>query len=174
MSQTSDSIFSSTGLAPEELEEILQQIDANLHARPLLQKNKTIANPNDLYTLSAPPPLRNYMILLEEIHNSKAPYYVVSGNIISKLIKKAHNFIVKIFGSKQAYYNQLNMNLLQSIIGDLQTYQAHFEKQTWLINILSQEVLTLRNLQNEMQNQQSTASSRDINNKKKTSRIKTK
>lgn len=154
MNNLSEETFFSSGLAPEELEEILQQIDLNLNARPLLQKNKTIANPEELYILSAPPAMQDYLALINEIRNARAPYYVVNGNIFSKLIKITHNFVVKIFGRKQAYYNELTINLLQSIAGDLQLYQAYSMNQTALINVLSRELRAMRDRQIEMEHEQ--------------------
>lgn len=136
--------FFSANLPPEELEEILQKIDDNLSTHPL-HPNQTDPRPEgDLYTLPIPPEPPDFLGLVTEIRNARAPYYVVSGNFVAKIIKWLHNMVMKVFGRKQAYFNEHTLNLLQALGAELQGRQEYIRKQALLVNILAREIRTQR------------------------------
>jgi predicted ribosome quality control (RQC) complex YloA/Tae2 family protein len=136
--------FFSANLPPEELEEILQQIEDNLSTRPLLHKEGDARPQGNLHTLPLPTESPNFLALVTELRNARAPYYVVSGNFVTKVIKQVHNIVMKVFGRKQAYFNELTINLLQAMGTDLQGRQEYTQKQALLVNMLAREIRAQR------------------------------
>jgi hypothetical protein len=152
--------FFSASLPPEELEAILQQIDENLSTHPVLRDPMDTLPRNDLFTLPLPPEPPDFPALIAEIRNARAPYYVINGNLIAKTLKRLHNTVMRFFGRKQAYFNELTLNLLQAMATDLQSRQEHIRKQALLINMLSREVRAQREKITSLESEQS-VSSRD-------------
>ena len=134
------------GVTPETLEEILQRIDENLATRSLLHDKSDATgdskpdNNAELFHLPLPPAPPNFFERIIEIRNAQAPYYVVNGNPIAKLIKKAHNLVIKVFGRKQAYFNNLTLNVLEALAVYVSALQEHNKSQSVLTNALSRQM----------------------------------
>jgi hypothetical protein len=141
-SSTSPSFFSAS-FTPAMLEEILQRIDENLYLRPLLAAQ---AKPGEEHhyqfdPLPLPPTPPSFFERITEIRNAQAPYYVVSGNFLARLVKRTHNLALKLFGRKQAYFNNLTLNLLESMADYLHVLQEHNKAQSSQIEALARQVL---------------------------------
>ena len=134
--------FFSASLPPAMLEEILQRIDENLYSRPLLtNQSKSGEEYNPQFDrLSLPPTPPNFFERITEIRNAQAPYYVISGNFISRFIKRMHNLVLKLFGRKQAYFNTLTMNVLEAMAAYLSALQEHNKSQSVLANALARQM----------------------------------
>jgi len=134
--------FFSESFPPEMLEEILQRIDENLYSRPLLNhQSKPGDEPNIQFDrLPLPPPPPNFFERITEIRNAQAPYYVISGNFISRFVKRMHNLVIKLFGRKQAYFNNLTVNVLEAMAAYLSALQEHNKSQSVLANALARQM----------------------------------
>jgi len=138
--------FISASLPPEELEEILQRIDENLSTDPVIPRGPDMGSrfPDEPYAMRLPPEPPDYPALVAEIRSAHAPYYVRSGSLPAKLLKSLHNAVLKVFGRKQAYFNELTLDLLHTIGTDLQDRQAYIRAQALLVNLLAGEVSSQR------------------------------
>ena len=114
----------------DKLEELFQRIHDNVYSHSLLSEQTTLP--------SFPPDLLERITALRQ---AQAPYYVVSGNPLTRLIKKAHNLVLKLFGRKQAYYNNLTLDLLESMAAFLQALQEHNKTQASRIESLTKQVM---------------------------------
>ncbi len=133
MTENQNSKISITSSLPAEaVEEILQRIDDNLSMRRFFHGNLE-RNENDFQREDNPiqfhsilPPISpDFVRQIVEIRNAQAPYYVVTGGFIVMLVKKVHNLIVKIFGRKQAYFNNHTLNLLENMASYLNALQEY-------------------------------------------------
>lgn len=138
---TSSQSFGS--VTPDDLEEIFQQIHDNVHLHPIMsnQKNALSDVIAQMDTLLPPTPPPDLLEKIAAIRNAQAPYYVVSGNPVARLIKRLHNLVLKVFGRKQAYYNALTLDLLESMVSYLHALQEHSKAQSSLIEALTQQVI---------------------------------
>lgn len=126
-------------VSPTVIEEVLQHIDENLYSHPLLSDETAEGRKNEFGfdSLPFPPAPSGFPEKIREIHNAQAPYYVVSGNLIAKIIKTAHNLVIKIFGRKQAYFN----NLILDVLDNMASYWQEYHKiQTAQINTLAGQI----------------------------------
>jgi hypothetical protein len=114
----------------DKLEELFQRIHDNVYSHSLLSDQPKLPSftPDLLERITA-------------LRNSQAPYYVVSGNPLTRLVKKVHNLVLKLFGRKQAYYNNLNLDLLESTTVFLQALQEHNKTQASRIESLTRQVM---------------------------------
>jgi len=87
-----------------------------------------------------PPSPPNFFERITEIRNAQAPYYVISGNFISKFIKRMHNLVLKLFGRKQAYFNNLTVSVLEAMAAYLSALQEHNKSQSVLANALARQM----------------------------------
>lgn len=102
--------FFEAQLPPHELEHILNRIEENLVFRQILKKQSSSPNPNDLPPTASFDNLRNR---LKEIEALNAPFYrpqLSKGP--GKLVRKAMNQVIKIFGYKQRLFNAELLTLL--------------------------------------------------------------
>ena len=113
-----------------KLEELFQRIHDNVYSHSLLSDQTKLP--------SLPPDLLERITALR---HAQAPYYVVSGNPLTKLIKKVHNLVLKLFGRKQAYYNNLTLDLLESMAAFLQALQEHNKTQASRIESLTRQFM---------------------------------
>lgn len=113
----------------DKLEEIFQRIHDNVYSHSLLSDQTKLP--------SLPPDLLERITALR---HAQAPYYVVSGNPLTRLVKRLHNLVLKLFGRKQAYHNQLTLDLLESMTTYLQSVQEHNKMQTSRTESLVQQV----------------------------------
>ena len=145
--------FFDASLAPEELEKILQSIDENIAARSALRQttatNSMGSTPNR-YTLPVPAPVPDFSTAITIIRNAQAPYYVVDGSLPRKVIKKAFNLFIKVFGRKQAYYNELTLDVLNDLVAHMNTLQQQNSSQVNVINDLVNTVAQLENSVEEL------------------------
>jgi hypothetical protein len=114
----------------DKLEELFQRIHDNVYSHSLLSDQTKLP--------SFPPHLLERITALRQ---AQAPYYVVSGNPLTRLIKKVHNLVLKLFGRKQAYYNDLTLDLLESMAAFLQALQEHNKTQASRIESLTKQVM---------------------------------
>ena len=133
--------FSPASSSPDKLEEILQRIHDNVYSRSLLS-NQTrplpeYSSPVDLRLLPPLPP--DLLEKITVIRNAQAPYYVVSGNTLTRVVKRLHNLVLKLFGRKQAYYNNLTLDLLESVAAYLYALQEHSKVQSSRIEALTRQ-----------------------------------
>lgn len=140
--------FFDANIAPEELEQILQSIDENIAARSVLRE-ATATTPRP-YTLPVPAPVPDFSAAITMIRNAQAPYYVVSGSLPGRVIKKALNLFIKIFGRKQAYYNELTLDVLNALAAHMHTLQQQNSSQVNVINDLVSTVAQLENSVEEL------------------------
>jgi hypothetical protein len=137
----------SLGLDREVLEEILQKIDENLATRSLLYQDSPLPEaslPNHRatpFSSSILPPPPNFAERITEIRNAQAPYYVLQGNPLIKLIKRLHNLVLKVFGRKQAYFNRLTLDLLDVMSGYLSLFYEYSKTRS----VLESEIIALVN-----------------------------
>jgi hypothetical protein len=124
------------------LEEILQRIDENLHVHTVIaDESKPMEPTSPQLTLLPPPPAPpDFLARIYEIRSAHAPFYVVSGSFPARLLKRAHNLVMKFFGRKQAYYNNLTLNLIETMAASLASTQTHLKSQSALINALSSQM----------------------------------
>ena len=114
----------------DKLEEIFQRIHDNVYSHSLLSdQTKLPSFPPDLFER------------ITALRHAQAPYYVVSGNPLTRLIKRVHNLVLKLFGRKQAYYNDLTLDLLESMAAFLQALQEHNKTQASRIESLTRQVM---------------------------------
>jgi hypothetical protein len=113
----------------EKLEEILQSIQDNVYSHSLLSESTK---------LPVFPP--NLIERLTALRHAQAPYYVVSGHPLARLVKRAHNLVLKLFGRKQAYHNQLTLDLLEDMTTYLQSLQEYHKVQASRIESLTAEI----------------------------------
>jgi hypothetical protein len=114
----------------DQLEEIFQRIHDNVYSHSLLSGQPKLP--------SFPPDLLERITALR---NAQAPYYVVNGNPLTRVIKQVHNLVLKLFGRKQAYYNELTLDLLESMAAFLQASQEHNKTQASRIESLTKQVM---------------------------------
>ena len=114
----------------DKLEEIFQRIHDNVYSHSLLSDQKKL-----------PPFPPDLLERITALRGAQAPYYVVSGNPLTRLIKTVHNLVVKLFGRKQAYYNNLILDLLESMASFLQALQEHNKTQASRIESLTRQVM---------------------------------
>jgi hypothetical protein len=114
----------------DELEELFQRIHDNVYSHSLLSDRLKLP--------SVPPDLLGRITALRQ---ARAPYYVVTGNPLTRLTKKVHNLILKLFGRKQAYYNNLTLDLLESMTTFLQALQEYNQTQASQIQSLTKQVM---------------------------------
>lgn len=133
---------SSDAVAPDTLEEILQQIHDNVYSHPLLpnQTNPLSDHLSQMDALLLPPP-PDLLGKIMALRSAQAPYYLVSGSLPVRIIKRLHNLVLKVFGRKQAYYNNLTLDLLESMVSYLHTLQEHTRAQASLIEALTTQVM---------------------------------
>ena len=134
--------FFSASFPPAMLEEILQRIDENLYSRPVLS-NQTERGTESIHGfdhLPLPPLPPDFLEKIAVMRNAQAPYYVVSGNPITRLIKRMHNLVLKVFGRKQAYFNNLAVHVLEATVAYLSASQEHNKSQTVLTNSLARQM----------------------------------
>jgi len=113
----------------EKLEEIFQRIHDNVYSQSLLSDQMKLPSfPPDLFER------------ITAIRQAQAPYYVVSGSPLTRLIKRVHNLVLKLFGRKQAYYNELALDLLESLTVILQALQEYNKTQASRIESLTRQV----------------------------------
>ena len=113
----------------EKLEEIFQRIHDNVYSHSLLSDQMKLPSfPPDLFER------------ITAIRQAQAPYYVVSGNPLARLVKKVHNLVLGLFGRKQAYYNNLTLDLLESMTAFLQALQEYNKTQASRIESLTRQV----------------------------------
>lgn len=113
----------------DKLEEIFQRIHDNVYSHSLLSDQMKLPSfPPDLFER------------ITAIRQAQAPYYVVSGNPLTRLIKKVHNLVLRLFGRKQAYYNDLTLDLLESMTAFLQALQEYNKTQASRIESLTRQV----------------------------------
>ncbi len=124
------------------LEEILQRIDENLYLHPLIADQSKPAEQQhyQFNQLPLPPTPPNFFERVAEIRGAQAPYYAVSGNFLARLIKRTHNLVLKVFGRKQAYFNNLTLNLLESMAAFTSATQEHIKSQSVLTNALANQI----------------------------------
>lgn len=114
--------FSSMHLKPEELEEILRRIDENLALRPLMHGNSSITEPSTtLGGSSVPTDLSDLYCKLERIRHAQAPFFVIKGNWLHKLLRHLLNLPIRVFGKKQAFFDREALELLGLITTQLQS-----------------------------------------------------
>jgi hypothetical protein len=143
------------GIEPEELEKILQSIDANLAGKPVSYsvaavENKVQPAPRSLI-LPAPAPVPDFASTITLIRNARAPYYVVSGSLPGRIVKKGFNLFIKVFGRKQAYYNELTLDVLGALAAHTNTVQQQNLSQVSVINDLVDTVAQLEHQMEELQ-----------------------
>jgi hypothetical protein len=129
--------------SPDNLEKVLQRIHDNVYSRPLLS-NQTNLLPDYSKQMDSPliPPFPTDLLeKITLIRNAQAPYYVVSGNPLTKIIKRFHNLVLKLFGRKQAYYNNLTLDVLENMVAYLHVLQEHHKAQSSRIEALTRQVL---------------------------------
>jgi hypothetical protein len=113
----------------EKLEDIFQRIHDNVYSHSLLSDQMKLPSfPPDLFER------------ITAIRQAQAPYYVVSGNLLTKLIKKVHNLVLGLFGRKQAYYNNLTLDLLESMTAFLEALQEYNKMQASRLESLTRQV----------------------------------
>lgn len=113
----------------DKLEEIFQRIHDNVYSHSLLSdQTKLPSLPPDLFER------------ITAIRQAQAPYYVVSGNVLTRLIKKVHNLVLGLFGRKQAYYNDLTLDLLENMTAFLQALQEYNKTQASRTESLTRQV----------------------------------
>jgi hypothetical protein len=130
--------------SPEKLEEIFQRIHDNVYSRSLLSDQTKLlleeySNQIDALLLPTLPP--DLLEKITAIRNVRAPYYVVSGNPLTKIIKSLHNLVLKFFGRKQAYYNSLTLDLIESMAAYLQALQEHSKTQSSRLEALTTQMM---------------------------------
>ena len=135
--------FPQGSFSPEKLEEILQRTQDNVYSHSLLSNpTKLLSDSSNQMDSRLLPPLPADLVeKIAMIRNAQAPYYVVSGNLLAKLIKRLHNIVLKLFGRKQAYYNSLTLDLLESMSTYLHALQEHNKLQSSRIEALARQVL---------------------------------
>ena len=126
----------------DKLEDILQRIHDNVYSHSLLSDPaKRPSDPSHQIGPLMPPPFPPDLLeRINALRHAQAPYYVVSGNPFARLIKRLHNLVLKLFGRKQAYYNHLSLDLLESMTTYLKAVQEHNKTQTSRIESLVQQV----------------------------------
>ena len=136
-------VFPPESSSPEKLEEIFQRIHDNVYSRSLLsdQTKLLLEYNNQIDTLLLPTLPPHLLEKITAIRNARAPYYVVSGNPLTKIIKSLHNLVLKFFGRKQAYYNNLTLDLLESMVAYLQALQEHNKAQSSRLEALTTQVI---------------------------------
>lgn len=129
--------------SPDNLEEILQRIHDNVYSRSLLSnETKPMSNySNQMDSPLLPPLPPDLLEKINVIRNAQAPYYVVSGNPLTRMIKTVHNLVLKLFGRKQAYFNNLTLDLLESMAAYLHALQEHSKAQSSRIEALARQVM---------------------------------
>ena len=139
---TTPSLFSAS-VPPAVIEEVLQRIHENVYLHPLIAEQlKPGGQLHDQFDYLPPLPTPpNFSETINEIRSAQAPFYVVSGNFLARLIKRAHNQVLKLFGRKQAYFNNLTLNLLESMAAYLHALQEHDKAQSSRIESLTSQVL---------------------------------
>ena len=127
----------------DKLEEIFQRIHDNVYSHSLLsdQKNPLSEHRDQIGPVMLPPFPPDLLERITALRNARAPYYLVSGNPLTRLIKRVHNLVLKLFGRKQAYYNQLTLDLLESMAAYLQALQEHNKTQSSRIEALVSQVM---------------------------------
>ncbi len=126
----------------DKLEEIFQRIHDNVYSRSLLSDQTKLPSEDSHPTgpLVLPPFPPDLLERIAALRNARAPYYVVSGNPLVRLLKRLHNLVIKLFGRKQAYYNHLTLDLLESMTTYLQAVQEHNKTQSSRIEALVSQV----------------------------------
>jgi hypothetical protein len=140
-------------ITPEELERILQKIDENLAGASGLGQANVIGKTGmnfSRYTLPIPAPVPDFNSTLTVMRNADAPYYVIDGSLPSRIIKKTFNLFIKVFGRKQAYYNALNLNILNLLVSYIHTLQQQNNSQVNMINDLVNSVAQLEDTMEEL------------------------
>jgi hypothetical protein len=134
---------SSGAVAPDPLEEILQRIHDNVYSHPLLpnQTNPLADHLRQMDALLLPPPPPDLLEKVTALRSAQAPYYIVSGSLPVRIVKRLHNLVLKVFGRKQAYYNNLTLDLLESTVSYLHILQEHTRAQASLIEALITQVM---------------------------------
>jgi|GEM_PF-5486122 len=158
--------FFNASLVPEELEQILQNIEANISARSAVHPS---AIPR--YTLPVPAPVPDFAAAIAALRTAQAPYYVADGSLPARVVKKILNLFIKIFGRKQAYYNTLNLDMLGAFAAHMNTLQLQNNSQVNVINDLVQTVAQLENTLEELHTAQ--IPGQKINSKNTAQRKKT-
>jgi hypothetical protein len=125
----------------DETERLLERVDENLLSRRLWQlADSQPEGGESIPTIPLPPTGADLTYPLAEMRSSDAPYYVVNGNILARIVKSLHNLIVKVFGRKQAYFNNLTMNNLEALARDLKAMHEYSKVQSIQINLLSHRI----------------------------------
>jgi len=127
----------------DKLEEIFQRIHDNVYSHSLLSdQGNPLSDHRDQIGPVMPPPFPPDLLeRITAIRNAQAPYYIVSGNPLTRLIKRAHNLVLKLFGRKQAFHNHLTLDLLESMAAYLQALQEHNKTQSSRIEALVSQVM---------------------------------
>ena len=127
----------------DKLEEIFQRIHDNVYSHSLLsdQRNPLSDQRDQIGPVMLPPLPPHLLERIAAIRNTQAPYYIVSGNPLTRLIKRVHNLVLKLFGRKQAFYNHLTLDLLESMAAYLQDLQEHNKTQSSRIEALVSQVM---------------------------------
>lgn len=172
MENSSPHSFDIPGISSDELEHILQSIDDAFYVRRKLCSPDTFYQNIENSKISMPPFSLSYDLfpLLRDISTSQAPYYVISGTRTQIFIKRIHNYILKLFARKQAYFNDLvykALSEINQIVVSIMDYQKVVENNVRFSNLFQEELSNLvrgmkseiEELKREIENQKQTQSS---------------
>jgi hypothetical protein len=102
-------------IEPQELARLLRRVEENLATRPLLVRDAK----------SGLPTIHD---LLQQLHTMHAPLYVANGYRAADLLKRALNLPIRLFGRKQARFNQDLLDLLGLMLIQIQALHRHTEQ----------------------------------------------
>lgn len=139
--------FFDANIDPGELEKILQSIDESIAARSASHQVSAVNTPQR-YTLPLPAPVPDFSTAITVIRNAQAPYYVVSGSLPGRVVKRIFNLFIKVFGRKQAYYNTLTLDVIQALVAHMNTLQ---QQNTSHVNVINDLVGTVAQLENSIE-----------------------
>lgn len=125
-----------------ETERLLDRVDENLLSRRFLQPAVSLLENDDtsVPTIPLPPAGVDMEFPLSEMRGSEAPYYVVNGSGLARILKRLHNMVLKVFGRKQSYFNNLAINHLETLSHEMEALREYTKIQTLQINLLSHRI----------------------------------
>lgn len=123
-------------LPPGEVERILKRIEENLAFRKVLKDAGSPATePPPL------PPVAGFDERHQRLRRLNAPFFVPEGSGLSALFRRLLNLPLRVFGHKQAQFNEQSIDLTTQLVASF--HQALTEQRNALI-ALSKDVEALR------------------------------
>jgi predicted SAM-dependent methyltransferase len=142
--------FWSSNLKPEEVEEILRRIDENLALGPIIAGNSNRMEAANLGESPTLPDLPNLLGKLQEVRQAEAPFFVIKGQWLHRLMRRVLNLPMRVFGQKQAFFSREVLDLLHLMTSQLQNLHQHAQYQ---LAEVGGQASQLQNLQYEVRKQ---------------------